>query len=765
MANGSWSGLGVVIQSGVTSFLQSLHPGFLPSPLHPCGQWAEGPAFTIGSGGQGHGFLLGTELAARLVSAYAALPAEVGSLLGGFASLCAGIRLAKDQLGAGVAMTGSPAVSGRIDNRVNSSPTDDKDKTNKTQRKGPEQTCQPTTTAGRFSPLTKTAVALGALSGLTATGAELATGKNGKTWIAVADAEALGKIGHDPDYPLNGSYRQTEDINGSQVLYSIGNTTHPFTGQYDGQCHAVGHLRHCLVHSLQGEGRVENLLISGAKIQSTGKAGGVACEISAGAVVNNILAEHVDVATTGRSAHAGIGAGMVIDGIVDNITAVNCAVKTSGQDAHAGIVVGDAVRGTVGNTTVVNCTVKTSGKDAHAGIVVGDAVRGTIGNTTVVNCTVKTSGKNAHAGIGVGKMQYGMVANTLAVNCTATTSYYLPDTAYAGIGAGYVHGGTVSNTAVANCTVATMGHNAKAGIGAGYVNRGTVSNTTAVNCTLQTRGSNANAGIGTGHLLWGTVDNTTAVNCRVKTRDAGSNAGIGTGFVLGDKGTVGNTTAVNCTVETLGAGACAGIGTGYVAGGTVANTTGVNSQVKTSGDYASAGLGAGADLHWGAAVGNTTAIGCTVESFGKKEAKAVINGGESPGICNTSIDGTRLPNSGNACTQSLDHLCEQSAQQLLTPNCQSVTQYLASLDSIDTADQCSINMTFSGLPATTMALPTTAAPLAATLSTGAITGIALGATAFVLAGVAGVCIYRHYHRELSTAVTDDQFELQLIDGI
>ena len=71
-------------------------------------------------------------------------------------------------------------------------------------------------------------------------------------------------------------------------------------------------------------------------------------------------------------------------------------------------------------------------------------------------------------------------------------------------------------------------------------------------------------------------------------------------------------------------------------------------------------------------------------------------------------------------------------------------------------------MTFSGLPAATMALPTTAAPLAATLSTGAITGIALGAVGFVLAGVVGVCIYRHYHSGPSPVVTSDQKELSSI---
>ena len=384
-ANGTWSGLGVAIRSGVIPFLQSLHPGFLPAHPQAQGQWTKAPVFAIGGDEeQGSGFLLGIELTARVASAYAALPTQISSLLGGFVSLSTAVRFASSQFGAGGTTTGSASGQNGVDNTVVCSPTNDKDKANKTQRKGQERTCQPTTTAGRSSQLTKTAVALGALSGLTAaTGAELATGKSAKKWIEVADAEALGKIGHDPDYPLNGSYRQTEDINGSRLLYSIGNTTHPFTGQYDGQCHTVGYLRHCLVQSLKGEGRVENLLISGAHIQSTGKAGGVACEISAGAVVNNILAENVDVATTGRSAHAGIGAGMVVDGIVGNIMAVNCAVKTSGKDAHAGIVVGNAVYGTVGNITVVNCTVKTSGKDAHAGI-------------------------------GVGKMQYGMVANTLA---------------------------------------------------------------------------------------------------------------------------------------------------------------------------------------------------------------------------------------------------------------------------------------------------------------------------------------------------------------
>ena len=75
---GRWSGSDVVIRSGVIPFLQSLYPGYLPPQLQS--QRADGPAFTIDSSNEkGSGFLLGTELAVRVVSAYALLPTEIGT--------------------------------------------------------------------------------------------------------------------------------------------------------------------------------------------------------------------------------------------------------------------------------------------------------------------------------------------------------------------------------------------------------------------------------------------------------------------------------------------------------------------------------------------------------------------------------------------------------------------------------------------------------------------------------------------------------------
>ncbi len=69
-------------------------------------------------------------------------------------------------------------------------------------------------------------------------------------------------------------------------------------------------------------------------------------------------------------------------------------------------------------------------------------------------------------------------------------------------------------------------------------------------------------------------------------------------------------------------------------------------------------------------------------------------------------------------------------------------------------------MEVTNLPGGTIALPASAAPLASSLGTGAIAGIALGASAFVLAGV---CIYRHCYRRSSAA--DDPQELVTINTV
>ncbi|MGO0307464.1 hypothetical protein ACTL6P_12795 [Endozoicomonas acroporae] len=282
--------------------------------------------------------------------------------------------------------------------------------------------------------------------------------------IAIDDAEALDKIGRDPAYPLNGKYRQTADIVVTKDYQSIGNDTHPFTGDYDGQCRTISGLPDCLVDTLK-QGNITHLGFTDTHINSTKTTGLVAC--TADGTVSDIRAENVHISTSGDDAHAGIGAGVVDGGgTVANTMAVNSNVKTEGRLADAGIGGGE-VKGTVGNIMSVNSTVETKGDFARAGIGGGEVkAGGTVGNTTAVNSHVTTSGYGSFAGIGGGQVRAGgTVGNTTAVNSHVTTS---GDRAYAGIGGGRVYNeGTVANTTAVNSNVTTSGYGSFAGIGGG----------------------------------------------------------------------------------------------------------------------------------------------------------------------------------------------------------------------------------------------------------------------------------------------------------
>ncbi|WBA83912.1 hypothetical protein [Endozoicomonas sp. GU-1] len=121
------------------------------------------------------------------------------------------------------------------------------------------------------------------------------------------NATILGMIGRDPDYPLNGTYRQTADIDGSQLNQSIGNKNESFTGEYDGQCRTISDLSDCFVDTLQGS--IRNLHFTGANIISQKTTGLAACVVYVNGTVSDIWAGNVHIFTWGKFAHAGIGGG------------------------------------------------------------------------------------------------------------------------------------------------------------------------------------------------------------------------------------------------------------------------------------------------------------------------------------------------------------------------------------------------------------------------------------------------------------------------
>ncbi|MGI2027162.1 hypothetical protein [Endozoicomonas acroporae] len=731
--------LKVAVWDGVILFLRSFHPGYIPPGMESSVQPDEGPAFTFGSpGGKDSSFFEGVALGARLVSPYTVLPAEIRTMLEGIVTFSAATRF-RDLLGAFGATEGSLPTEGRADISEDRSPTNDKDRKNKKPQQTRQRTSPPATTSIGTGQLPKTAMALGALSSLSAAEAASPSGSK-EGWKPVPDAASLGKIGHDLDYPLSGTYRQTADIDGSQLTRPIGNKTHPFTGQLKGQDHTIGNLRHCLVQELAGE--VDGLRFTGASIgSSSDPTAVVACRISRSGTVNNIRVEnaHVD----NRRDKAAIVGGE-IDGKVANITAVDCTVSAR---KHAGI----------GGGAVLS--------------------KGTLDNLAAINCTVESSGYSYGVGIGAGKV-FGRIANITAIDCNVKT----PRSSYsdAGIGAGIVvssysnSGGgvsnTVANTTAINCTVRTLGKG-DAGIGVGEV-RGhrayTVANTTAINCTVETSGDGADAGIGAGSIInYGTIANTMAFNCKVKTSGKTANAGIGTAR----RGTVLNTKAVNTSVESEYADA-------NIRGGsnpTICNVRINGTLQPDTGDclylldhfcedtdprLLKPNCQPGDCYSWALTNDNFTGFAsCPVALETISTTPGPIT---TPEAITTSA---HSPTSPTVTNQTVANTTQVNSSARGTGYSSGVAG--VPLPAAPASTVANTTMNVSGLPGANMALPTTEAPLAATLSTGAVAGIALGAAAaFVVAGVvAGRYIYRHYCRGSSPAAADDSQELVAINTV
>ncbi|MBO9481292.1 hypothetical protein [Salinisphaera sp. G21_0] len=604
------------------------------------------------------------------------------------------------------------------------------------------------------------AVVPGVLSGLATAGMAATVNRNNDPWIAVADAETLGKIGHDPDYPLNGNYQQTVAyIDGGQLRQSIGNDTHPFTGILRGKEEkgTIGNLRNCLVKTLAGEGRVDSLRFTGANITSTGSTGVVACKISDQATVSNICVDNARVVALGKKAIGGIMGGDV-SGSVVNTMAMNSNVKahSSRDSGKAGIGAGWLTGGKVVNTSAVNCTVAASVGGA-AGIGAGQLNgHGIIANTTAVNCKVVTP-DYGKAGIGVGYLQVGTLANTTAVNCKVATR-----SGGSGIGAGWLdhHISRVTNTTAVNCQVENAGADifeysgiGSAGIGAGRAHVfDTVADTTAVNCQVVTSGENGDSGIGVGRAsVGGAVVDTTAVNSTVVASGQGGRAGIGAGRVLLNLATVANTTAVNCHVKSTGPGGGAGIGAGLVRlsalSETIANTTALNCSVLASGKSATAGIGVG-DIDSGGTVVSTTAINCQVDSLGE-DSTAAVRGGPDPDICNVHVNGLEQNNTDISCLSEQDKLCAGFNHRLLTTDCQFNDDFVGLIRS-NTRRLCPVTPTI--IPSAS----SNRSPSTSGLSNVAIAGIAFGGVLFVLVGI--VCLYRYYCHRASSRAAGNHYE-------
>ena len=544
-------GSGISVASGVISFFKALHPDYASGST-------ELPTLCTDSPEKGyHSLLQRTQLAARMISVYAGLPADFVSCIAKLADLASVVRW----------LDSCRAVPG-TDKTVNS------DDENQSQARKQQR--------HRTHRLAKTAIGLGAASCLGGVGA--APAHNHMSWIAVDCSGVLEMIGHHPAYPLDGRYRQLVDIDASGLSGPVGSETAPFTGEYDGRCHSINNLRHCFVQKLGGKGRIDNVRFARAEIYSSEKAGVVACELSGRAAAGNIEVAHSVVSTMSRP--AGIGAGIVgKDALINGFSTFNCTTKAQGG-SPAGAVAGVAY-GSINNTRVDKSRVQ--GLHCDAGGGAGRAASGAvIDNTVLASTGLIAFGTGCCAGGGAGVVEPGaIVANTLLVDSRVETSGFEGN---AGGGGGSVHG-TVINTTMVDGMVATTDLGSPAAVGAGQLYpSGQVVNTTGYRVSIVTKGHTAEAAVGVG-LAKGVVKGTVCRESIVITHATNSSAGIGAGWLSGRAVDV---VAYACHIRTFGTGGDAGFGSGTILpDGDFRNLTVVYGRAYASGNQAIKGVNGG----------------------------------------------------------------------------------------------------------------------------------------------------------------------------
>ena len=668
----------VSLAAGVVSFFNSLRPDYVPGSS---GISVELPTLCADSpDNSGSSLRQGTELAARMVCAYACLPAGVVAYIGGLANLSAFARW----------LEGDPK-------------RDDENPAQPRKKQPYGATCrQPT-------QLPKTAIGLGAASCLGVVGAAPALEQ--EHWIEVSDGSVLDKIGRDPAYPRNGSYRQLVDIDASDVSGPIGSESQPFVGQYDGGCHTITNLRHCFVQKLDGNGRIANVSFARADIIAGEKTGVVACELSGNATLVNIVLKHSKVGTDSKGAPAGLGAGIVRENaLIDGFSALNCSIKTAGRESDAGGVAGIAY-GTIDNTRLEQTWIETLQDNSDAGGVAGK-VYGQLNNTVMIDSTVITHGSEASSGGGAGMAAFrgANIDNTVLVSTDLVAQGF---ESRVGGGAGVVKSGTtVANTLLINSTLRSYGFEGDAAGGGGAVH-GTVINTTMIGGRAETSGrSGAQAAVGAGELYpLGRVINTTGQRVLIRTSGRFSEGAVGAAQA---GGIVDGVVCFDSHVDTSGANSDAGIGAGWLSGqavDVVANGCGV----RTRGYGGDAGFGSGAILRGHGGLRNLTVVSGRVYASGRR-AKEGVNGGESPFVCGSSVgDDYQSP---PCCDNSIEtscltipkEACVLADRRVLARDCRPVVPFdIASATS--TAGTAPCAMTTPSLPTTATSIePTTVVP-------------------------------------------------------
>lgn len=308
----------------------------------------------------------------------------------------------------------------------------------------------------------------------------------------ITDIETLNKIGHDPEFPNDGSYQLAADLDANQFQTSI-----PlFKGTLDGRGHTISNLEIPLITLTSGSGHVTNIIINNAYIFArTGTIGTIASIADDDSIISHItvLDSHI-VNTEIEINYIGMIVGWLISNAhVENSRVENCTIFANTTHSSAGGLVG------IMNNYAFNNTISDVNITAHKwtscliACMTGNEVSQSCSlNNKVSNCHIITNGAGGHAGFFAGQI----AGNARIEKNTATDSSIQsngPKT-HIGLATGDMSVSSsheIFNSTLKNSRVTATGTGSTAGIWISHpVNNIQICNNEATNCTAETTALN-----------------------------------------------------------------------------------------------------------------------------------------------------------------------------------------------------------------------------------------------------------------------------------
>ncbi|WP_257286457.1 hypothetical protein [Endozoicomonas sp. SESOKO1] len=408
--------------------------------------------------------------------------------------------------------------------------------------------------------------------------------------IPVLDRATLGKIGKEPCFPRNGTYTQMADKINAANLPPIRH----FTGDYYGNNKTIELSNNCLFEEVEGNGRVRQLVVTGAGIRSVrwrAPRAAIACQMSGSSTLEGNRVEYSKIhVTTQDQTPLGMLTG-VMNGdatlrdnqvIHSTINVHRYALRGESYKSIAGMLTGIA-RGNsrIDNNRVEKCEITATARDfgldpnPRIALVAGliDRSNVKVRNSTLIDnkmtLTTKTGLGGGVAGVAYNCLIEGTqaIGNNFRIRRGANSRNRGTHSA---VVVGYAHGCTIRDTrATDNHLKAdqTSYHGSRLGIVTAECVNSEIQNTLAVNSTIVTDGakgyapkhlsfeergrSAGHAGVAAGYANGCEIEGTKAVEVTVKNRDTFGGAAIAAAYNR-DGTEVSRTTAIKCDIAAEG---------------------------------------------------------------------------------------------------------------------------------------------------------------------------------------------------------------------